>query len=116
MRSAVEPGSLAAAVRYAHEHAGVPILVTEHGLATDDDTLRAAFIPEAVAELDKVLAEGVPVLGYLHWTLMDNFEWVFGYGQQLGLHEVDRATFTRTPKPSSAVYAALVATHTSDSG
>ena len=111
MRSAVEPDSLAAAVRYAHESSGRPILITEHGIATDDDTLRAAFIPDAVAELEKVVADGVPLLGYLHWTLMDNFEWVFGYGQQLGLHEVDRTTFTRTPKPSALVYAGLVASY-----
>jgi beta-glucosidase len=111
MRSAVEPDSLAAAVRYAHEGSGRPILITEHGIATDDDTLRAAFIPDAVAELETVVADGVPVLGYLHWTLMDNFEWVFGYGQQLGLHEVDRTTFTRTPKPSARAYADLVASY-----
>ena len=47
------------------------------------------------------------MLGYCHWTLMDNFEWIFGYGQQLGLHSVDRETFVRTPKPSAAVYAAI---------
>ena len=54
------------------------------------------------------MADGVPVLGYLHWTLMDNFEWIFGYGHQLGLFEVDRSTFDRTAKPSAAVYAAYV--------
>ncbi len=47
------------------------------------------------------------MLGYCHWTLMDNFEWIFGYGHQLGLHAVDRETFERTPKPSAGVYAAL---------
>ena len=58
-----------------------------------------------------VMDEGVPVLGYIHWTLLDNFEWVFGHKHhkhQLGLHEVDRETFERTPKPSAGVYAALV--------
>ena len=54
------------------------------------------------------MADGVPVLGYHHWTLMDNFEWIFGYEAQLGLHSVDRETFARTAKPSAAVYAALV--------
>jgi beta-glucosidase len=48
------------------------------------------------------------VLGYLHWTLLDNFEWVFGYAFQVSLHEVDRTTFARTPKPSARVYADLV--------
>ena len=68
--------------------------------------LRAAFIEPSLRGLLDVIEEGVPVLGYLHWTLMDNFEWIFGYDFHYGLHEVDRITFARTPKPSAAVYAA----------
>jgi len=108
MGTAIEPLSLGGAVRYAHEATGVPVLVTEHGMSTDDDTLRAAFLEPSLVGLRAVMDEGVPVLGYLHWTLMDNFEWVFGYGHQLGLHEVDRDTFERRPKPSAGVYADLV--------
>ena len=107
MGSAVEPLSLAGSVRYAHEATGVPVLVTEHGMSTGDDSLRAGFIEPSLAGLLDVMEEGVPVTGYLHWTLMDNFEWVFGYGHQLGLHEVDRTTFERTAKPSAGVYAAI---------
>lgn len=107
MGSAVEPLSLAGSVRYAHEATGVPVLVTEHGMSTGDDALRAGFIEPSLAGLLDVMESGVPVLGYLHWTLMDNFEWVFGYGHQLGLHEVDRTTFERSPKPSAGVYAAI---------
>ncbi|MBG0564513.1 glycoside hydrolase family 1 protein [Actinoplanes aureus] len=113
MGSGIEPGSLAGAIRYVHAEAGVPVLVTEHGMSTDDDRLRAAFLPPALEGLRAVMAEGVPVLGYLHWTLLDNFEWIFGYGHQLGLFEVDRETFERTPKPSAEVYAKLVAAHRS---
>jgi beta-glucosidase len=108
MGTAVEPLSLAGAVRYAHDGTGVPVLVTEHGMSTDDDTLRAGFLEPSLTGLRAAMAEGVPVLGYCHWTLMDNFEWVFGYAHQLGLHEVDRETFERTPKPSAGVYADLV--------
>jgi beta-glucosidase len=107
MGSDVYPLSLAGAVRYAHEATGVPILVTEHGMSTPDDTLRAGFIEPALAGLLDLIDQGVPVLGYLHWTLLDNFEWIFGYDFQLGLHEVDRQTFARTPKPSAAVYARI---------
>jgi len=51
--------------------------------------------------------EGVPVRGYLHWSLLDNFEWIFGYKPKLGLCSVDRKTFERTPKPSASVLAAI---------
>ncbi len=113
MGSGIEPLSLGGAVRYAHRVAGVPVLVTEHGMATPDDTLRAAVIEPALDGLRDVIDEGVPVLGYLHWTLFDNFEWIFGYAFKYGLHEVDRETFARTPKPSAAVYAAAVAARSS---
>ena len=105
--SDIYPLSLAGAVRYAHEATGVPVFVTEHGLGHRDDTLRAAMIGPALAGLLDVIEDGVPVLGYLHWSLLDNFEWVFGFDVRFGLHEVDRATFTRKPKPSAAVYSAI---------
>lgn len=111
MGTAIAPGSLAGAVRYAHEVSGVPVLVTEHGIQTSDDAQRAAFVPAAVRELAAEAGAGTPVLGYCHWTLMDNFEWIFGYGAQLGLHEVDRMTFQRRPKPSAQAYAEVVRSH-----
>ena len=80
-------------------------------MGTTDDTLRAGFIEPALRGLLDVIEEGVPVLGYIHWTLLDNFEWVFGYAIRYGLHEVDRTTFERTPKPSAAVYAAIAKAH-----
>jgi beta-glucosidase len=95
--------SLANVARYAHSVAGVPLLVTEHGVCTDDDRIRAKLIPAALAELQRVVQEGVPVLGYLHWSLVDNYEWVFGYRVRYGLHSLNRTTFERTPKPSAAV-------------
>jgi len=107
MGSDIYPLSLAGAVRYAYEATGVPVFVTEHGLAHDDDAHRAAFIEPALRGLLDAVHEGIPVLGYLHWTLLDNFEWVFGYGVQLGLFTVDRKTFERTPKPSASAYARI---------
>ncbi|WP_433362960.1 glycoside hydrolase family 1 protein [Actinoplanes sp. CA-142083] len=106
--SEVDPRSLGECVRYAHASAGVPVLVSEHGINTEDDTKRADFIERSLPGLRAAIDDGVPVLGYIHWTLMDNFEWIFGYEPKLGLHTVDRETFARTPKPSAAVYAALV--------
>lgn len=108
MGTAVEPASLRGAVEYAHQVSGVPVLVSEHGVSTPDDEIRAGFIEPSLEGLSAAIAAGVPVLGYCHWTLMDNFEWIFGFGPQLGLHSVDPETFARTAKPSAGVYAELV--------
>ena len=104
--------SLAGAVRYAHDVAQVPVIVTEHGVGADDDTLRAWLIPAALDELRRTMADGVPVKGYLHWSLIDNFEWVFGYRLHYGLHSFDRQTFARTAKPSAGVYRDYIQSHT----
>ena len=105
--SDIYPLSLAGAVRYAHQATGVPVFVTEHGLghATTACGRRSSVRPWPGCSTS--VEDGVPVLGYLHWSLLDNFEWVFGFDVRFGLHEVDRATFARTPKPSAAVYAAI---------
>ena len=105
MHTEVWAPSLAGCVRWAHQQTGINILVTEHGVGSQDDSVRADLIPAALAELRKAIAEGVPVLGYCHWSLMDNFEWIFGYEFQFGLVEVDREhDLKRTRKPSSFVY------------
>ena len=103
----IYPASLEGAIRYAHEATGLPVMVTENGLATLDDSQRAAYIPLAIQGVGRAMRDGVPVLGYVHWSLLDNFEWIFGYGPRLGLVAVDRATFKRTVKPSARVYGAI---------
>jgi beta-glucosidase len=77
------------------------VLVTEHGMATPDDALRASFLAPALEGLHAAMADGVPVLGYLHWTLLDNFEWMAGFEKTFGLIAFDHETFERTPKPSA---------------
>jgi beta-glucosidase len=98
------PEALGGAVRYAAQVARVPIVVTESGLASEDDTLRIQYINRALASLAAAMADGVNVKGYVHWSLMDNFEWEFGYGPKFGLITVDRATQIRTPKRSAFHY------------
>ncbi|MCD8161074.1 MAG: family 1 glycosylhydrolase [Clostridiales bacterium] len=78
------------------------LLVTENGVATADDAERIAFIEEATNGVAACIAEGIPVKGYLHWSLLDNFEWQKGYGMTFGLIAVDRKTQVRTIKPSLA--------------
>lgn len=80
---------------------GQAIVVTEHGIATDDDAERIEFIDRGLRGLHAAMADGVPVLGYIHWSAFDNFEWVKGYSQRFGLTGVDRATLERTVRPSA---------------
>ena len=68
---------------------GVPVLVTEHGFADAADRLRPRALVQSLAGLGRVIEHGVPVLGYLHWSLMDNFEWAEGWRGRFGLYRVD---------------------------
>jgi beta-glucosidase len=107
----IVPTSLAGAAIYAHQVTGRPIMVTEHGVVSADDKLRAALIPAALAALKSAMDKGVPVMGYMHWSLMDNFEWVSGYKSRYGLASVDRTTFARTLKPSAAILGKIARTN-----
>ena len=96
------PEALRNTVEYVHAQTKKPVLVTENGLETENDERRIWYIDAALAGLQECVAKGVPVLGYIHWSLLDNFEWTQGYKPKFGLVAVDRTTFKRTPKPSAA--------------
>ncbi|MFF1571111.1 glycoside hydrolase family 1 protein [Leifsonia sp. NPDC058292] len=81
---------------------GVPVMITENGVATSDDARRIAYTDAALRELHATIQEGVQLEGYLHWSALDNYEWASGYRPTFGLIAVDRETFVRTPKPSLA--------------
>ncbi len=89
----VYPEALEHTVRLAAEEAGVPVLVTENGMATDDDEARLVYTRRALEGLANAIDDGVDVRGYLHWTLLDNFEWISGFSKTFGLIAVDRTTF-----------------------
>jgi beta-glucosidase len=93
------PAALEAVVRRAAE-AGLPIIVTESGIATEDDERRIEFIRQTVEGLDRAVEDGIDVRGYYHWSALDNFEWMLGYRPTFGLIAVDRTTQHRTVKPS----------------
>jgi beta-glucosidase len=97
----IYPDALGHTVRFAAERTGRPILVTENGLGTDDDAARRDYTEGALRGLARAIADGVDVRGYLHWTLLDNFEWVSGFKVTFGLIAVDRTTFARSLKPSA---------------
>ncbi|MEU1183269.1 family 1 glycosylhydrolase [Streptomyces sp. NPDC005820] len=100
--TAYRPDALSIAVRHTAEVTdGLPILITENGIAIGDDTRRIAYTGEALEHLGKAIADGVDVRGYLHWSLLDNYEWGH-WAPTFGLVAVDRETFERRPKPSLA--------------
>jgi beta-glucosidase len=97
------PRAIGGAIRRAHRSCpGVPILVTENGIATANDDKRIAYIDAAMREVLACMAEGIDVRSYLYWSLLDNFEWALGYAPTFGLVAVDRHTFARHPKPSAS--------------
>ena len=96
------PEALANVIRKVAGKIKGEILVTENGVATDDDTRRIEFIRRALQGVESCIADGIPVKGYLHWSLLDNFEWQKGFSMTFGLIAVDRTTQTRHPKPSLA--------------
>ena len=96
------PEAIAATLRRAASlQPGKDLVVTEHGIATADDEERTEFIERGLAAVAEVIAEGLPVRGYVYWSLLDNFEWAYGYGPTFGLVEVDRRTMARSVRPSA---------------
>ncbi len=104
----IDPSSLANCVAYVYERTQKPILVTEHGMGTDCDSDRESLLRQSLVHLMDVVETGVPILGYIHWTLMDNFEWIHGYDLRFGLCSVDRTTFERKPKTSAYAYRDMI--------
>lgn len=85
------------------------LLVSEHGIATDDDTERIEFLTEGLRAVHSLIADGFRVSGYLHWSFIDNWEWWHGYRPKFGLVAVDRTTQERTVKPSARWYGRIAA-------
>ncbi len=79
----------------------LPILITENGICTEDDDLKWDYIREHLEQLHKSMEEGVNVLGYIYWSLIDNFEWDKGFEPRFGLVHVDYLTQKRTIRPSA---------------
>lgn len=101
------PEALRNGVEYVYAQTQKPVMVTENGIDTEKDERRIWYIDGALAGLQECVAKGIPVLGYFHWSLIDNFEWTQGFKTKYGLVAVDRTTFKRTPKPSAAHLGAI---------
>lgn len=104
-------------IRQYYERYHLPVMVTENGMANPDepdpdgevrDDVRTTFLKSFLSGLKRAVNEGIPVVGYQHWSLMDNFEWCHGYGPRFGLIYIDYTTQKRTVKQSAHYYADVI--------
>ncbi len=94
--------------RLAKKRPNVPLIITESGVADSRDKYRKWWIAHSLQAIDNCLRDGVRVDGYLHWALIDNFEWAYGFWPRFGLVEVDYKTLKRQPRPSAKWYGQVV--------
>ena len=103
--------------RLHRDYAPKTIYVTENGVAFDDkvvgggvhDPRRIAYLHSHIGAVRQAIADGAPVGGYFLWSLMDNFEWAYGYSKRFGIVYIDYPTQTRIPKDSAAWYRRVIA-------
>ncbi|MDD5194699.1 MAG: glycoside hydrolase family 1 protein [Candidatus Omnitrophica bacterium] len=86
----------------------LPILISENGICTNDDTQRSQFIEEHLKAVALAMKEGAPVIGYLYWSLIDNYEWAEGFAPRFGLIEVDYTTQDRKIRESARKYEEII--------
>ena len=119
----IDPACMYWNVRFIYDRYQLPIMITENGLAAEDkpaadgavhDPDRTAFTSAYLSNLKRAAAEGIPLLGYQHWSVMDNFEWAEGYTPRFGLVYVDYATGRRTVKDSAWEYKRIIETNGED--
>ncbi|MBE0476547.1 MAG: glycoside hydrolase family 1 protein [Coriobacteriia bacterium] len=107
----IYPRGLYDAVMRVWRRHGLPVYVTENGVADAGDSLRTAFVHDHLWWLRKAIEDGAQVRGYLHWALLDNFEWLEGFAPRFGLVEVDYTTQERRIRPSARYYAQVCRTN-----
>ena len=91
-----------------HDKYNKPILITENGVADQHDQHRKWWISQTLAGIHRAMREGVSVIGYIHWSLLDNFEWGFGKWPRFGLAAVNYATGERTLRPSAVWFGKII--------
>ncbi len=103
------PSGMEGALEKMQRQYGLPIYVTEHGSASTDEVFRERDLKENLVALHRAMGRGVDVRGFFYWSLMDNFEWQFGYAKKFGLIGVDFSDekLPRVMKPLGRVYSAI---------
>jgi beta-glucosidase len=103
----IHPEGLLRLLRQAFARYRLPIYVTENGIADARGDARPAYLRAHAYALTRAITEGIPVKGYFHWTLMDNFEWALGFAPRFGLYRVEPNRLTRVPTPAAGAFAEL---------
>lgn len=104
----LSPANIQHALERLHDKYHLPILITENGVADGSDTKRQWWITQTIVGMQRAMTYGVEVMGYLHWSLLDNFEWDKGQWPRFGLLAVDYQTGKRTPRRSSIWFAGVL--------
>ena len=103
----IYPEGLYKVTKAIYEKYNLPIYITENGLPDAKDTKRAKFIYDHLAQVTRLIEDGIDVRKYYHWSLLDNLEWNDGYGPRFGLIEVNYATFERNIRKSGKFYSEI---------
>jgi beta-glucosidase len=104
----LSPGDIQFALERLNEKYNLPIIITENGLADVDDSRRQWWITQTLIGMQRAMDNGVKLEGYLHWSLLDNFEWDKGRWPRFGLAKVDYVTFERTLRPSAVWFSKII--------
>ena len=101
-----DPAGFYHALKYASSF-GLPVIVTENGVEDADDHLRPRYLVQHLHQMWRAVNFSLPIKGYFHWTLVDNFEWERGWGHRFGLWELDPESQVRRKRPSADLYAEI---------
>lgn len=104
----LQPDNIQHVLEYAHERYNLPIMVTENGLADATDENRKWWLTQTILGMQRAMKNGTEVIGYMHWSLLDNFEWNKGRWPRFGLAEVDYRTMERKLRPSALWFAGVI--------
>lgn len=104
----LHPADIQYVLERLHAKYKLPIIITENGLADAQDIYRKWWITETITAMQRAIKNGVQLQGYLHWSLIDNFEWAYGKWPRFGLAEVDYSTGKRTLRPSAKWFGRVI--------
>jgi beta-glucosidase len=104
----LSPENIQYALERLHEKYHLPMMITENGLADSQDSQRQWWITQTLVAMQKAMANGVQLEGYLYWSLLDNFEWDKGKWPRFGLVAVDYKTSKRTLRPSAIWFGKII--------